>query len=89
MPTTQKAIIMAKYNGHKNWNHWNVSLWINNDEGLYRMARDYIRESIACNGNRESAAEMMLNALQENGFHKTPDGAPYSVSSIRAAMVGM
>ena len=26
------------YNGHKNWNYWNVSLWINNDEGLYNLA---------------------------------------------------
>ena len=31
---------MTRYNGHKNWNHWNVSLWINNDEGLYRMANE-------------------------------------------------
>jgi len=23
------------YNGHKNWNHWNVSLWLNNDERKY------------------------------------------------------
>lgn len=29
------------YNGHKNWNHWNVSLWINNDESIYRMARNF------------------------------------------------
>lgn len=72
---------MAKYNGHKNWNHWNVSLWINNDEGLYRMARELVRDS----ENRDVAARSMLAALPS----KTPDGAPYSVSSIRAAMVGM
>lgn len=28
---------MTRYNGHKNWNHWNVSLWINNDEGLAEL----------------------------------------------------
>lgn len=77
------------YNGHKNWNHWNVSLWINNDEGLYNMAHDYVRESVSCYGNREMAAKMMLEVLQEFGTTKTPDGAPYSVSSIRAAMKGM
>lgn len=36
---------MAKYQGHKNWNHWNVSLWINNDEGLYKLARECIRRN--------------------------------------------
>lgn len=77
---------MAKYNGHKNWNHWNVSLWINNDEGLYRMARDCVRHN---RGSREAAAQSMLEILTGARVTKTPDGAPYSASSIRAAMVGM
>ncbi len=76
---------MAKYNGHKNWNHWNVSLWINNDESLYRMARELIRHA----NNRMEAAQMMLDCLKERKETHTPDNAPYSVSSIRAAMVGM
>lgn len=77
---------MTKFNGHKNWNHWNVSLWINNDEALYRMAQSYARE---VSGGRAKAALHMLIALNRNGITKTPDGAPYSASSIRAAMVGM
>lgn len=76
---------MAKYNGHKNWNHWNVSLWINNDEGLYRMALDCIRRE----HTRQQAAQAMLEWLSDVGYNVTPDGAPYSVSSIRAAMSGM
>lgn len=72
-------------NGHKNWNHWNVSLWINNDEGLYKLARECARRA----PNRAAAAQAMLDYLDECGTDKTPDGAPYSVSSIRAAMVGM
>jgi len=75
---------MGKYNGHKNWNHWNVSLWINNDEWLYRLAKEY-----ADNWRRPVAALGMLNDLADQGITETPDGAPYSVSSIRAAMVGM
>ena len=74
---------MAKYNGHKNWNHWNVSLWINNDEGLYRMALYFILE------HKDYAAERMLECLHNEGITKTPDGAKYSKTSIRAAMVGM
>lgn len=71
-----------KYNGHKNWNHWNVSLWINNDGGLYDLARACIRRT----SNRDAAARLMLEYLDSP---TTPDGAPYSVSAIRAAMVGM
>jgi hypothetical protein len=73
------------YNGHKSWTHWNVSLWINNDEGLYNLAK----ECIKVNKLRDFAAEEMLERLQEAGTAKTPDGAKYSRSSIRAAMVGM
>ena len=84
---------MAKYNGHKNYNHWNVSLWINNDEGLYNMARDFVndkRKSFSKGtSTREYAAMRMLNWLQATDMEKTPDGVRYTVSSIRAAMVGM
>lgn len=75
---------MAEYQGCKNWNHWNVSLWVNNDEGLYRMAVEL------CNKyKRDEAAKKMLSELNEMGIYKTEDGAPFSVSSIRAAMVGI
>lgn len=76
---------MPKYNGHKNWNHWNVSLWINNDEGLYRMAREFVLSS----QNKQAAASQMYLTLKTSGNGCTPDGAPYSVSAIRAAMSGM
>jgi len=77
---------MSKFNGHKNYNHWNVALWVNNDEGLYRMALDHVRN---CSGGREKAASNMLDELNDQGITRTPDGAPYSKTAIRAAMVGM
>ena len=76
---------MSKYNGFKNWNHWNVSLWINNDEVLYFEAKEYIKEE----GNKDKAARLYLDWLHGLGIYETPDGAPYSVSSIRCAMRGM
>lgn len=78
---------MPTYNGHKNWNHWNVSLWINNDEGLSNMAKFYIRHFRR--QGRDYAAKWMYDRLKDEGITHTPDGAPYSVSSIRAAMRGM
>lgn len=80
---------MPQYNGHKNWNHWNVSLWINNDESLYGQARDVVSWCKSEGYSRQAAAIEMLRALNGAGITETPDGAPYSVSSIRAAMVGM
>ena len=75
------------YNGHKNWNHWNVSLWINNDPELYEFAHAWVRTE----SNRDIAARGFLNELLNGqiygrSVYKTPDGAPYSFSSIRAAM---
>lgn len=78
---------MTAYQGHKNWNHWNVSLWISNDESLYGMAQDYIRRNMSrVHSNRDQAARGMAAALAGK---RTPDGAPYSFTTIRAAMRGM
>lgn len=71
------------YNGHKNWNHWNVALWVNNDHGLYSAARQYISDF---RGNKDRAARELLAELHRCGITKTPDCAPYSVSAIRAAI---
>jgi hypothetical protein len=68
------------YNGHKNWNHWNVSLWIANDEGLYRLAKRCIRMG----RNRTDAAKRFLECM--DGIKATPDGAPYTVTSVMAAL---
>lgn len=73
------------YNRYKNWNQWNVSLWINNDEFLYRMAKAAINRNRGKKDARYAAAYDLLGLLPD----KTPDGAPYSVTAIRAAMVGM
>lgn len=75
-----------KYQGHKNWNHWNVSLWINNDEGLYRTVLEYVQEARADKVPMKVAALLVVELLADVGILKTPDGAPYSVSAVLAAM---
>jgi len=76
---------MTTYNGHKNRNYWNVALWIGNDEGLYRMALDCLRIA----RTKDEAAKAFVQTMHECGVSKTPDGAPYSFSAVRAAMAGL
>lgn len=68
-----------EFNGHRSWTHWNVSLWINNDEGLYALAR----ECIAAERTKDAAARRFLATV---GAARTPDGARYSFSAVRAAL---
>lgn len=77
---------MAAFNGFRSWNAWNVSLWINNDEGLYNLARDLARDAQAQGLRRESAARAMLEYLHDCGITETPDGATYNFTCIREAM---
>lgn len=76
---------MPRYNGHKNYNHWNVALWLANDEGLYRLARECKREHRAAG----PAARAFIDTLAQAGTTCTPDGAPYSLSAVRAAIAGL
>lgn len=83
---------MAKHkpnNGHKNRSQWNVSLWINNNEGLYNLAKEEIKRGAIYRLNRAEIASNILDMLRQAGIEKTPDGYRYTVTSIRAAIVGM
>lgn len=70
-----------KYNGHKNWCYWNVSLWINNEEGAYRYAYDLVNTY----GIRK-ATDIFFK--QVDGLI-TPDGARYTKGAIMAALRDM
>lgn len=76
---------MPTFNGHRNWNAWNVSLHINNNENLYYEAKLQARGS----SNRSIAAERFRDWLSLQGIEHTPDGAPYTKTSIKEAMRGI
>jgi hypothetical protein len=72
---------MAEYNGHRSWAAWNVALWIANDEGLYRLALLRLRQ----HKTKSAAARTLIDELPT----RTPDGARYSFTSVREALVGL
>jgi hypothetical protein len=63
------------YNGWKNWETWNVILWIGNDEGLYNFARECKTYDRFCEGLKE-VSEGNPIAFQ------TPDGVAWNDSGL-------
>lgn len=69
---------MTTYNGHRSWNAWNVSLWINNDESAYREALDLVQ--------RHGIAKAATILAGRYDGEKTPDGAKYNRTCIYEAI---
>lgn len=67
-----------EFNGHKNWNYWNVSLWINNDEDLYIYALALVDDY-----GVDDATAIFTHAFRGAA---TPDGAMFSKGAVRAAL---
>ena len=63
---------MTTYNGWTSWTEWNCSLWIGNDEGLYRFVRGLVHSGVT--EWSEVAKLLTINF----GNSCTPDGAVWS-----------
>ena len=68
------------YNGHRSWNAWNVSLWVNSEDYIYFRAVKLKRQL-----GVYRAASRLLRELPA----RTPDGAQYNHLALRLAIADM
>ena len=60
------------FNGWANYETWNASLWIGNDEGMYRLAVAYVEQ--ARRFGQAIKFDNLIPALEVNFGQMTPDG---------------
>ena len=70
-----------EYQGHHCWNCWNVALWIDNEEPLYRVALETKHRF----RTRGGAVRYLLSIWPA----RTPDGARYTFKAVSAALAGL
>ena len=70
---------MKTYNGHRSWNAWNVSLWINNTESIYFF-------SVECCKEAKTLGGAVRRFMRYYEGEKTPDGAVYNPLAVKLAI---
>ena len=76
---------MSDYNGYKNYNTWNIVLWLHNDERAYSILsrRAYIRKEGYKTWTATSAPRTVHTILEQCfGKPETPDGVKVSNKDI-------
>ena len=68
------------FNGSKNWETWNVGLWIQNDERMYRVALAYVDQ--ARRFGQRISYDALIPALEYRFGQMTPDGARWMDPTI-------
>ena len=63
------------YSGWRNYETWNVALWIGNDEGLYHLAKD------------AGSYQSFRDAMREFGVTETPDRVAYNDGRVDTAAI--
>ena len=71
------------FNGWANYETWNASLWINNDESMYRVAVAYVEQ--ARRFGQAIKFDSLIPALEYRFGQMTPDGVRWMDGRIDTA----
>lgn len=80
---------MTEYNGHRDYKYWNVALWINNDEKLYREAVEARKRLKTKRRTLDEAAKFLFKRIQvihRTKEPQTPDGVAYTIANVKEAI---
>ncbi len=80
---TDNPVEATTYNGYKNYETWNVSLWIGNDEFFYNTARSCVIHCEAFDTPWSYFVRCMMGGLLTD-FYKTGDGVSWDDPRIDA-----
>lgn len=70
------------FNGHPNWNAWNIAKWMSSDEALYELAMMALRKGHGV----PKATQIVMGLI---GGESTPDGAVFCTNDVRRALDGL
>ena len=60
------------YNGWRNYETWNVALWMDNDEGSYSYWREEAESIAACADSRESFVDRLARSIETSHTENAP-----------------
>jgi hypothetical protein len=70
--------MVEQYNGWKNYETWNVALYLDNDEGTYLAVKEYVRYT----NNTDNLSYDGLIEYMGIQNESTPDGIPWNYFRI-------
>lgn len=77
------------YQGYKNYETWAVSLWLLNDEGLYRMVREWVAELAEEAGSKKEHLRLVAHHVKDWIEENNPlADDPSCYSDILTAAIG-
>jgi len=67
---------MSEHNGWKNFETWNVALWLQNDEYYYSQLKEF------CSRPLPAKSQYLSFVRKHLQFDRTPDGVSFKNSAI-------